>query len=340
MAITINGKTYRNLQQQVLQNMNDIADLKEHGTGESYSAGTGINISDENVISIDNTVETKANATNRFVSKDNLTDYSINEIIVGNSQVDSDNVDLRAVYSQDVKSEVSLEPTSTIIRTMSGTDTSTIGLSATEIDITTPMLKYGTNEVATKNEIPTDTSDLTNNAGFITIADVPVPTAGTGINITNGQISVDNTVAMKTDIYTKTEIDNKDTATLNAAKAYTDAQVIAGASVYEYELVFDESDNEDTWSYRFISTDGGLINTSVPETYAELVQFVQDYGLHAANLYKLVGYVVNNGHTYYSTLYYSTTNSTLKVTSPSRTDQTIDASNLITNSIKLYKRTC
>ena len=157
MAITINGKTYRNLQQQVLQNMNDIAEIKEHGTGESYSAGTGINISDENVISIDNTVETKANATSRFVSKANLTDYSINEIIVGNSQVDSDNVDLRAVYSQDVKSEVSLDPTSTIIRTMSGTDTSTIGISATEIDITTSMLKYGTSEVATKEDIPTYT---------------------------------------------------------------------------------------------------------------------------------------------------------------------------------------
>lgn len=195
--IEINGKVYRNIQEQVEQNKEDIAELKEHGTGESYSAGTGINISDENVISIDNTVETKANATNRFVSKDNLTDYSINEIIVGNSQVDSDNVDLRAVYSQDVKSEVSLEPTSTIIRTMSGTDTSTIGLSATEIDITTPMLKYGTNEVATKNEIPTDTSDLTNNAGFITIADVPVPTAGTGIDITSGTISVDSTVITK-----------------------------------------------------------------------------------------------------------------------------------------------
>lgn len=250
MAITINGKTYRNLQQQVLQNMNDIAEIKEHGTGESYSAGTGISISDENVISIDNTVETKANATNRFVSKTNLTDYSINEIIVGNSEVDADNVDLRAVYSQDVKSEVSLDPTSTIIRTMSGTDTSTIGISATEIDITTPMLKYGTSEVATKadiptytegqgititnsneikanigyglefsatesdtdeikintnviatkEDIPTKTSDLTNDSDFITIADVPVPTAGTGIDITNGQISVDNTVAMKTDL--------------------------------------------------------------------------------------------------------------------------------------------
>ena len=54
--------------------------------------------------------------------------------------------------------------------------------------------------VALAEDIPTDTSDLTNNAGFITIADVPVPTAGTGIDILNGQISVDNTVAMKTDI--------------------------------------------------------------------------------------------------------------------------------------------
>ena len=83
--IEINGKVYRNLQEQVEKNKDDIAEIKEHGTGESYSAGTGINISDENVISIDNTVETKANATSRFVSKDNLTDYSINQIIVGNS---------------------------------------------------------------------------------------------------------------------------------------------------------------------------------------------------------------------------------------------------------------
>ena len=97
----------------------------------------------------------KTQSDNKYVSKANLTDYSINEIIVGNSQVDSDTVDLKAVYSQDVKSEVSLQPTSNIIRTMSGTDVSTIGISATEIDITTPMLKYGTNEVATKNDIPT-----------------------------------------------------------------------------------------------------------------------------------------------------------------------------------------
>lgn len=168
--VEINGKVYRNLQEQVEKNKEDIEDIKESGVGGGYTAGDGIEIitesDDTKTISIDNTVETKANATSRFVSKDNLTDYSINEIIVANSQVDSDTVDLRAVYSQDVKSEVSLDPTSTIIRTMSGTDTSTIGISATEIDVTTPMFKYGTSEVATK-------------------ADIPTYTEGQGITITN-----------------------------------------------------------------------------------------------------------------------------------------------------------
>ena len=37
---------------------------------------------------------------------------------------------------------------------MSGTDVSTIGVSATEIDLTTSMLKYNAHEIATKNDIP------------------------------------------------------------------------------------------------------------------------------------------------------------------------------------------
>lgn len=452
MAITINGKTYRNLQQQVLQNMNDIADLKEHGTGESYSAGTGINISDENVISVDNTIETKANATSRFVSKANLTDYSINEIIVGNSDVDGDNVNLRAVYSQDVKSEVSLDPTSTIIRTMSGTDTSTIGISATEIDITTPMLKYGTSEVATKADIPTytegqgititnsneikanigyglefsatesDTDEIKINTNVIaTKEDIPTKLSdlindgfvtdnstqyikaskifktatdasigatiypstgslyaekdltstsyapqkislskaqsGTAFNFQiqstqgeghNGVYTFDNSVTgtvttkeyVDSTFATKTEVDNKDTATLNAAKQYTDNKAIAGASIYEYELIFDDSDNEDTWHYRFISKYPGLINTSVPETYQELVQFVMDYGILYANTYRMIGYAYDNNTLQYSHIYYNYLNQTLKVTFPGRSDQTIDANNLILNSITLRKRDC
>lgn len=344
MAIEIDGKVYRNLQEQVAKNMEDIEELKEHGTGQTYTAGDGINISEENVISIDSTVETKANATSRFVSKTNLTDFSINDIIVADSEIQSGAVDLRAVSSQEVKSEVSLDPTSTIIRTMSGTDTSTIGISGTEIDVTTSMFKYNSNEVATKDDI----LEYESGDGIL------ITTSGDHLR----QISVSSDVAMKTDLvdyYGGTNVSltphsgasdiaydiNVPLKTVNGnSLAGTGNIVISGASVYEYELVFDESDYEDTWSYRFISTDGTLVNTSVPETYAELVQFVQDYGLNAVNLYKLVGYAVDNGNTYYSTLYYNSINNSIKVTFPGRADQTIDGNNLILNSIKLYKRTC
>ena len=155
MAIVINGKTYRNLQEQVKKNMDDIEELKETPIVDAYS---------------------KAEADAKFVSKANLTDYSINDIIVADSEIQSGEVDLRAVSAQDVKSEVSLDPTSIIIKTTSGTNNSTIGVSGTEIDLTTTMLKYNQNEVATKNEIPTRTSDLINDS-FVTTGSTQFVTA-------------------------------------------------------------------------------------------------------------------------------------------------------------------
>ena len=59
MSIEIKGKVYRNLQEQVEKNKEDIKDLQEHGTGETYTAGSGIDIT-ENVISVDNTVALKS----------------------------------------------------------------------------------------------------------------------------------------------------------------------------------------------------------------------------------------------------------------------------------------
>lgn len=59
--IKINGKEYRNIQEQVAKNQEDIEELKESG-GTSYTAGNGIDIT-EGVISIDTeVVETKAEA--------------------------------------------------------------------------------------------------------------------------------------------------------------------------------------------------------------------------------------------------------------------------------------
>lgn len=164
--IEINGTVYRNLQEQVEKNKEDIEELQQSGiTVDAY---------------------TKEESDAKFLTKSALTDYSINEIIVGNSQVDSDNVDLRAVYSQDVKSEVSLDPTSSIIRTMSGTDVSTIGISGTEIDVSTSLFKYNSNEVATKDDI----LEYESGDGIL------ITTSGDHLR----QISVSSDVAMKTDL--------------------------------------------------------------------------------------------------------------------------------------------
>lgn len=90
--------------------------------------------------------QTKTGMTS-YVSKNNLTDYSINDVIIADSEIQSGQVDLRAISAQDVKSEVSLDPSSAIIKTTSGTNNSTIGVSGTEVNITTGTLKYNSNEV-------------------------------------------------------------------------------------------------------------------------------------------------------------------------------------------------
>lgn len=117
MAIEIDGKIYRNIQEQVKKNMDDIEVLKEHVPYEPV-------------------FYTKEQTDTKFVSKGNLTDYSINDVIIADSEIQSGAVDLRAVSSQDVKSEVSLDPTSVIIKVMSGEDSAQIGVSGTDIDLT------------------------------------------------------------------------------------------------------------------------------------------------------------------------------------------------------------
>ena len=216
------------------------------GSGGEYTAGTGIDITD-NVISVDNTIETKANATNRFVSKANLTDYSINQIIVGNSDIDNDNVDLRAVYSQDVKSEISLDPTSTIIRTMSGTDTSTIGISSTEIDVTTPLFKYGTSEVATHSYVE----------DYVEAHPGPQGPAG--------QDGLTTSITVNGSTYTQTEgnitLPNYPTVPTNYVTTNT-SQTITGEKTFTNKVTFAASNN----NYKFTFKGYNPIQMIAPST--------------------------------------------------------------------------
>lgn len=54
MPIKIKGKTYRNIQEQVQKNMDDITEMKRKGY-QGYEAGDNIHISDEGVISATDT---------------------------------------------------------------------------------------------------------------------------------------------------------------------------------------------------------------------------------------------------------------------------------------------
>ena len=82
MAIEINGKVYRNLQEQVEKNKEDIEELQEQEPGVVYTAGDGIDIT-ENVISVDDTVALKTDLSvyatkselNGYI-KDNDTNYA------------------------------------------------------------------------------------------------------------------------------------------------------------------------------------------------------------------------------------------------------------------------
>ena len=190
--------------------------------GDTVEAGYGIDITltPETTIAID---------TDVVLTRPNLTDYSIGHIIAANSEIDTDNVNLQAVYSQDVKSEISAEPTSTIIRTMSGTDVSTIGVSATEIDLTTSMLKYNSSEVATKADLADKQDTLTAGDNITIDSDNVISAVDTtytaGDNIT---IDSDNVISATVKTYTAgTNI----TIDANDVISATDTTYTAGTNI-------------------------------------------------------------------------------------------------------------
>ena len=63
MPIKIKGKTYRNIQEQVQKNMDDITEMKRKGY-QGYEAGDNIHISDEGVISATDTTYSAGDGIN------------------------------------------------------------------------------------------------------------------------------------------------------------------------------------------------------------------------------------------------------------------------------------
>lgn len=221
MAITINGKTYRNLQEQVEENVKDIEDLQDNQFSGSYN-----DLTDKPDLTV---YETKAEAFSGdyddLIDKPDLSVYELAENAFSGVYDDlTDKPNLATVATSGAYSDLSGTPT--IPPTVSGTnnggnwtsltigsDTYNIpqaaGMSAgTGIDINNAVISVD-NTVALKTDLPnavSGTNDGTNWTALTVGSDtynIPQPmSAGTGISISNNTISVDNTIAAKSDIVT------------------------------------------------------------------------------------------------------------------------------------------
>ena len=121
--IEINGKKYRNIQEQVKENMDDIAEIKAampYPSNEYY---------------------TKTESDTRYPTRNGDNEFrGVNQFVetyIGKSHIDDDDVNLRAqVTGSEDYTKVSLDPNSIIIEAVNeDEDEATIGISATEINL-------------------------------------------------------------------------------------------------------------------------------------------------------------------------------------------------------------
>ena len=164
--IEINGKKYRNIQEQVEKNKEDIKELQEGGF-VGYTEGDGIDI-DEDVISIDDTV---------VATKTDLEDYELKSEAFSGSY-------------NDLTDKPSIPVVNNAILTIERNGSAICAFTANQ----------SINATANIN-VPTKTTDLVNDSGFITSYDIPNYTGGSGITINSGNVvSADNTIARVADI--------------------------------------------------------------------------------------------------------------------------------------------
>ena len=171
--ITIKGKEYRNLQEQVQKNMDDIDNLQEN-----------VQTNTEDIDELKNRqVYTKSEADAIFQTKIGMALYATQQQLNLNIAATEARTDLLLANKQDTL--------------VSGTNIKTVNGNS--------LLGSGNINISTNY------------------------TAGTGININNGQISVDNTVAMKTDL-DYNNLSNKPDLSVYA-KLNDDTQTITASSI-------------------------------------------------------------------------------------------------------------
>lgn len=201
--IEIKGKKYRNLQEQVQKNMEDIEELKNAGQAE-YSAGTGIDIED-GVISVDEDVAMKTDLDyDNLSNKPDLTEYA---------KLNDDTQTITAA-------SVTTTPGAGYIHTTYG---------PSSISMSIPRTPGYTLNIPTKD------------GTLATTGDIPTYSAGTGISLTGGVVAVDNTVAMKTDIPTYTggsgiAISGTTITADNTIARVADIPSLAGLTMYNYKI--------------------------------------------------------------------------------------------------------
>ena len=202
--ITINGKEYRNLQEQVQKNMEDINELKI-AVGTGLTAGTGIDIEEE-VISVNEDVAMKTDLDyDNLSNKPDLTEYA---------KLNDDTQTITAA-------SVTTTPGAGYIHTTYG---------PSSISMSIPRTPGYTLNIPTKD------------GTLATTGDIPTYTAGTGIDITNNEIGIDNTVALKTDIPNYTggsgiTINSGNVVSADSTLArVADIPSITGLTMYNYKI--------------------------------------------------------------------------------------------------------
>lgn len=90
MAIEINGKVYRNLQEQVAKNANDIEEIKNAGTQEPYTAGENITIEDGVISAVDTTYGAGNNITITDTNIGTVVSPTFTSVITGRIEAPTD----------------------------------------------------------------------------------------------------------------------------------------------------------------------------------------------------------------------------------------------------------